>query len=56
MTADPFALQRFLGAQNPVFAQVRGELAAGEKLSENSSCSTAEQILAGSTAKNSALP
>jgi uncharacterized protein (DUF1810 family) len=31
MTADPFALQRFVGAQNPVFAQVRAELAAGDK-------------------------
>ena len=30
---DPFQLQRFLDAQKPVWAQVRAELAAGEKRS-----------------------
>ncbi|HUP06160.1 MAG TPA: DUF1810 domain-containing protein [Caldimonas sp.] len=28
---DPFRLQRFVDAQNPVYARVRNELAAGEK-------------------------
>ena len=28
---DPFRLQRFVDAQNPVYARVRAELAAGEK-------------------------
>jgi len=30
---DPYHLQRFLTAQDPVYAQVLGELRAGEKLS-----------------------
>jgi uncharacterized protein (DUF1810 family) len=33
MSADPFELDRFLGAQEPVYAQALGELRAGRKRS-----------------------